>query len=195
MTAVNRGIMIEICYAQATIESSEARRNFISNTLDIIRATKGRGLIISSGAAGVLGVRGPADIVNLMAVWGLGRERGSEALGINPRGVVVNERLKRTSFRGVVDVIDGGERAIEKPMETKSKGPNVNGAGKRRIEENGSNEDGTPIISKRQKKRMKIEAKKAELEKSSPLKETPKDESKVLDEPDPNRTIKAKANG
>jgi ribonuclease P/MRP protein subunit RPP1 len=119
MTAVKRGVKIEICYAQATMEGLSARRYFISNVLEIIRATKGRGLILSSEAKSALGVRAPADVVNLMDVWGLGRERAAESLGVNPRGVVINEGIKRTSFRGVVDVIYGGERAIDQTEVTK----------------------------------------------------------------------------
>ncbi len=76
MTAINRGIRIEICYGQATGEDSSARRNFISNTMAIVRATKGRGIVISSEARNVLGLRAPADVLNLLGVWGLARERG-----------------------------------------------------------------------------------------------------------------------
>jgi ribonuclease P/MRP protein subunit RPP1 len=76
MTAVNRGIRFEICYSQS-MESGggDARRNFIGNVIAIVRATRGRGLVISSGAQSVLGVRAPADVLNLLAVWGLQRER------------------------------------------------------------------------------------------------------------------------
>ncbi|KAF8846888.1 PHP domain-like protein, partial [Acephala macrosclerotiorum] len=110
MTAVNRGIRIEICYAQATMGDASSRRNFISNCLGILRATSGRGLVVSSEATSVLGVRAPADVLNLLSVWGLGKDRGTEALDVNPRAVVVNEGIKRSGFRGVVDIIDGGDR-------------------------------------------------------------------------------------
>ncbi|TVY26709.1 putative ribonuclease P protein subunit, partial [Lachnellula hyalina] len=51
MTAVARGVRFEICYAQATGAGmgQEQRRNFIGNVVGIVRATKGRGLVISSG--------------------------------------------------------------------------------------------------------------------------------------------------
>ncbi|KAG9233159.1 RNase P subunit p30-domain-containing protein, partial [Amylocarpus encephaloides] len=135
MTAINRGVFIEICYGQALNADRDGRRNFIGNVLSIVRATKGRGIVISGGCEGVGGVRAPGDVVNLLNVWGLGRERGMEALGVNPRGVVVNEGIKRRGFRGVVDVVYGGERSVVvKDMEEgggEGKKDNKSGVGKK----------------------------------------------------------------
>lgn len=74
----------------------------------MIRATRGRGILLSSEARNVLGVRGPYDVMNLAQVWGLGQERGKEALCEEAGKVVKLAGMKRTSFRGVVDVIDRG---------------------------------------------------------------------------------------
>ncbi|EKD18079.1 RNase P subunit p30 [Drepanopeziza brunnea f. sp. 'multigermtubi' MB_m1] len=169
MTAVNRGVRIEICYAQASEGGSEARRNFISNAMAVVRATKGRGLVISSEAQSVLGCRAPADVVNLLGVWGLARERGAESMGVTSREVVVNEGVKRRSFRGVVEVIDGGENELAKvDAEGKGKGKggkareengNAQKGNKRKVEE--TNADGTPMLSKRAMKRAKLASKAA----------------------------------
>ncbi|CCC08086.1 hypothetical protein SMACR_01647 [Sordaria macrospora] len=110
MAAVHRGTRFEICYSQAfasgsSVDAQRARSNFIGNVLGLLRATKGRGIIVSSEARSALGLRGPADVVNLLAVWGLGPEKGTEALGTGPRAVVVNEGVKRRGFRGVVDIV------------------------------------------------------------------------------------------
>ncbi|KAL2270997.1 hypothetical protein VTJ83DRAFT_368 [Remersonia thermophila] len=122
MAAVARGIRFEVCYAQAlgsgpgaggAAEKQRARANFIGNVQSLVRATKGRGVILSSEARSALGLRAPADVVNLLAVWGLGPEKGFAALGEAPRSVVVNEGLKRRGFRGVVDIVktaEGGKR-------------------------------------------------------------------------------------
>lgn len=173
MTAVNRGVRFEISYAQATLEDSVSRRNFISNCLAIIRATKGRGLIISSEAKNALAVRGPADVINLMAVWGLGTERGTQAQELNPRAVVVNEGLKRTSYKGVVDVIAGGVREVSEGQErdaqpggNRSKNEKANG--KRKLEGPQRSGDSTPPISKRQAKKLRLEALKAGKNSGSP---------------------------
>lgn len=115
-SALQRGIRLEICYSPGISSTSssggnssnDARRNLIANAGALIRATRGRGIILSSEARNALGVRGPYDVMNLAQVWGLGQERGKEGLCEEAGKVVRLAGIKRTSFRGVVDVIDGG---------------------------------------------------------------------------------------
>jgi ribonuclease P/MRP protein subunit RPP1 len=177
MTAVNRGIFFEICYAQIVDADANKRTNFISNVMAIVRATKGRGLVLSSEAKGVLGLRGVADVVNLLGVWGLSRERAVEGCRENPRGVVVNEGIKRRGFRGVVDVVYGGmpesssfaaEHGKEKSITTpkiEKKGTGNNSA-KRKAEDKVTPQS-TPQLSKRAQKKARIAALQAENETSS----------------------------
>ncbi|KAK5037340.1 RNA-binding RNA processing protein rpp1 [Exophiala sideris] len=111
-SALQRGVRFEICYAPGIQHDANARRNLISGAAQLIRATRGRGVILSSEAKNALGVRGPHDVINLAQVWGLGQERGKEALCEEAGKVVRLAGIKRTSFRGVVDVIDGGSPPI-----------------------------------------------------------------------------------
>ena len=74
--------------------------------------TRGKGIIISSEAKRALTCRGPFDVVNLGVVWGLPQERGHEAITREARAVVVQGDMKRSSFRGVVDVVYGGEKPV-----------------------------------------------------------------------------------
>ncbi|EFQ27830.1 RNase P subunit p30 [Colletotrichum graminicola] len=111
MAAVSRGVRFEVCYAQVLgAPDARARATFISNLASLVRATKGRGVVVGSEARSALGLRAPNDVVNLLAVWGLASEKATEALGANPRGVVVNEGIKRSGFRGVVNVLEIGGR-------------------------------------------------------------------------------------
>ncbi|KAI0975339.1 RNase P subunit p30-domain-containing protein [Xylaria arbuscula] len=137
MFAVSRGVRFEVCYSQVlqgpapvyvigpkgskdaggsyvgntgTGVDARARAAFIGNVASLIRATRGRGIIISSEARSALGLRGPADVMNLLHVWGLPTDRAKEGLGVLPRGVVVNEGLKRSGFRGVIDIVGVAER-------------------------------------------------------------------------------------
>lgn len=110
MAAVARGVRFEINYAQALNADPRGRATFISNATNLIRATRGRGIMIGSEARSALELRAPADVVNLFNVWGLGNEKGMEGLGTVPRSVVVNEGMKRTGFRGVVDIVKTAER-------------------------------------------------------------------------------------
>lgn len=165
-TAISRGIKIELCYGQGILSNDPmAKRNLISNATQLIRVTRGRGLIFSSEAKSVLAVRAPSDIINLASVWGLGTEKGKDGLTKEPRSVVEFARLKRQSFKGIVDIVYGGEKPAEKPAaEGKEKqgqrrNTNKNQNGKRQ----GASLEGTAlrqseedkIPSKRQQKRNK----------------------------------------
>jgi ribonuclease P/MRP protein subunit RPP1 len=111
--ALNRGVRFEVCYAPGISSStSDDRRNLIAGATSLIRATRGRGIVFSSEARNALGLRGPHDVINLAQVWGLGQERGKEALCEEAGKVVKLAGMKRTSFRGVVEVIDGGGASI-----------------------------------------------------------------------------------
>lgn len=165
-SALQRGVRMEICYAPGVSnnDGGVSRRNLISNATQMIRATRGRGIIISSEAKKALACRGPADVVNLAAMWGLGQERGVEAIGRDARNVVVQAEMKRRSFRGVIDVIYGGEeppRPVQKDKSEKNEPTQV----KRKAE--GLDDEATEVVvsskpmSKREQKRQ---AKKARLE-------------------------------
>ena len=173
-SALDRGIKFEICYAPGVLnaDSGASRRNLISNTTQLIRATRGRGIIISSEAKSALACRGPADVINLAVIWGLGQERAIEALGRESRNVVVLAKMRRRAFRGVVDIVYGGGAPVKLPTEDQSPNTQQN-KGKRRadfVESDSSVKvDSTAIetspssISKREQKRQ---AKKARQEAS-----------------------------
>ena len=131
----------------------------ISNATQLIRATRGRGIVISSEAKMALGCRAPADVINLAVMWGLGQERGMEAVGREARNVVVQSEMKRRSFRGVIDVFYGGE-----PPEKISGNEKVEkakqGKGKRKADtlENGADEEVArpkPVSRREQKRQTK----------------------------------------
>ncbi|KAI5865870.1 RNase P subunit p30-domain-containing protein [Durotheca rogersii] len=112
MAAVARGLRFEVAYAPAlaastSADAARARACFAGNLAQLVRATRGRGLLLASEAAAPAALRAPADLVNLLAVWGgLPPDRGAAALGPVPRAVVANEALRRAGFRGVVGIVD-----------------------------------------------------------------------------------------
>lgn len=110
MAAVSRGVRFEVCYAQALAADPRGRAAFIGGVSNLVRATRGRGIVLSSEAKGALALRAPADVVNLMSVWGLPSEKGMQGFGVVPRSVVVNEGIKRSGFRGVVNVVEVAEK-------------------------------------------------------------------------------------
>lgn len=167
MAAVNRGVRFEICYSQVLSSNADARAraNFISNATSLIRATSGRGIILSSEASSALLLRGPADVVNLMSVWGLSNDKGLESLRATPRGVVVNEGVKRSGFRGVIDMVKVPQSEAKDMVV--AEGPDKKQRkGQQSRDNNGNNqkrkpgEDASPgiAVSKRQAKKMKLAA-------------------------------------
>ncbi|KAL9077766.1 MAG: hypothetical protein Q9161_000138 [Pseudevernia consocians] len=174
--ALQRGLKFEICYGPGILNSDggASRRNLISNATQLIRATRGRGIVISSETKRALACRGPADVVNLAVLWGLGQEKGMEAIGKEARGVVVQAEMKRRSFRGVIDVVYGGEKP-GREAEKSAKGKQEKGKRKADVLEDdnagGCNAAPKPI-SKREQKRQ---AKKARLDTGKYAENEPKE--------------------
>ena len=166
--AVRAGKRFEICYSQGLLGDAQARRNLITNATQLIRASRGRGLVLSSETkAGAIGIRGPWDVVNLSVIWGLGQERGYEAVSAEARKVVVSAGLKRTGYRGVVDVVYGGEKpaAIGNEESSKMEKQTKTGQGKKRKadavddgKEDGHENNTEAPISKREVKRRAKQA-------------------------------------
>ena len=119
---------------------------------------------MSSEARRALACRGPADVINMAVLWGLGQGRGVEALGREARSVVMQAEMRRRSYGGVVDVVYGGEKH-EPPMleEKAARAKSLKGKRKAEVMENqGEEVDNSPKpLSKREQKRQ---AKKARLE-------------------------------
>lgn len=121
--AVSRGVRLEICYGPGVTGSGlDARRNLIGNAMSLIRATRGRGIIVSSEAKRALSLRAPWDVINLTCVWGLSQERGKEAICEEARKVTALAQLKRTSWRGIIDIVHGGKKAKPEKPALKQKG-------------------------------------------------------------------------
>jgi ribonuclease P/MRP protein subunit RPP1 len=163
MAAVARGVRFEISYAQVLAADQRGRANFIGNATELIRATRGRGIVISSEATGALTLRAPADVINLLSVWGLHSEKGMEGLRSVPRSVVVNEGIKRTGYRGVINVVqpaaDSNKRSEEKQTDEKGAKKAKNPKRKNLGEEDGQAPSGNN--SKRQAKKAKLASRAA----------------------------------
>lgn len=173
-SALQRGIRFEICYSPGITDGSDARRNLISGATALVRATRGRGIIISSEAKSALGLRGPWDVVNLAVIWGISQERGKEAVCEEASKVVQLARLKRESYRGVVEMVFGGPKAEEVPKREEVPKHNdenglTNGAKRKAIDISGDAPQTEDIVevkalSKSQKKKLAKQHKKARIE-------------------------------
>jgi ribonuclease P/MRP protein subunit RPP1 len=112
-SALQRGIRFEIAYSPGVAGSSDAKRNLIAGATSLIRATRGRGIILSSEARNVLGLRAPHDVMNLAQIWGLEQARGREGVCEEAAKVVRLAELRRNSYRGAIVIVDPGKPAHE----------------------------------------------------------------------------------
>jgi ribonuclease P/MRP protein subunit RPP1 len=111
-SATSRGVFIEISYAPSLTDLS-SRRQLLSNANAIVRASRGRGLLITSSATQAMGLRSPYDVINLATFWGLSQERGREAMAENARKVLVKAQTRTGVHKGVL-------RMLTMPQETPS---------------------------------------------------------------------------
>lgn len=100
--AVDNGIMFEICFGDA-MRDAQSRKNAISNARRIVDATKGKNIIISSGASDPLLLRGPYDLINLAHLFGLEAAAARRCLAQNGRALILHAMTRKTA-RGILDL-------------------------------------------------------------------------------------------
>lgn len=98
--AIKRGIFFEILYAPALREET-ARRNVFTNALALTRATRGKGVIISSGARSAFELRGPYDVINLATLFGLSEQDAKAAVSRNCDAVLAHAKARK-AYKGAV---------------------------------------------------------------------------------------------
>lgn len=101
--AVDKGVRVEIGYSAST---SEGRKHVISNASGLIRASRSRGIVISSETDNCLNVRGPYDVTNMAVLWGLDHMRARNAVGKEPGLVVRGAELRKNSYKQTVELVE-----------------------------------------------------------------------------------------
>ncbi|KAK9807879.1 hypothetical protein WJX72_011994 [[Myrmecia] bisecta] len=100
--ALSRGIHFEICYSTALRDDS-ARRNLFSHVAGLVRATRGQGIVVSSGARAAFDLRGPYDVLNLATLFGLHEGHAKAALTSRCQAVVEHARLRK-AYKGAIRI-------------------------------------------------------------------------------------------
>lgn len=98
--ALKRGLHFEICYASALREET-ARRNFFANALALTRATRGKGIVVSSSARSAFELRGPYDVINMATLFGLSEQDAKAALTTNCEAVIAHAQARK-AYKGAV---------------------------------------------------------------------------------------------
>ncbi|CAO1621299.1 unnamed protein product [Sympodiomycopsis kandeliae] len=103
---LENGAVFEITYSPALPgHNQEIRlRNLISNTRDLLRITNGgKGLILSSAASTIMGLRNPTDVMNLATLFGFSSSLARDAVS-DTCSRLWKRAQSRRSFRAVVGV-------------------------------------------------------------------------------------------
>ena len=74
-----------------------------ANAQALSRETRGKGILLSSGARTAIELRGPYDLVNLATFLGLSEVQAHAAVGKNAAAVVEHAK-KRKAFRGTLTI-------------------------------------------------------------------------------------------
>lgn len=120
-SAVEKGIKFEFCYSSvitgpagylvsSTTETNMslsttallARKVFFNNVMQLIRASRSNGLVVSSGAVQPLQARNGNDILNLLKTVGLDSARAKACLTDNAEKVLISGRLRIKSFKQTI---------------------------------------------------------------------------------------------
>ena len=115
--AIERGISFEILYAPA-IRDEGLRKHIITNALELTRVSKGRNVVISSGAERTIELRGPYDLINLGILFGLKPDQSKAAVSKNIRSIIYHAQARNKTVKGVVSlekmpISSGVKRASE----------------------------------------------------------------------------------
>ncbi|KAG4306497.1 hypothetical protein PORY_000485 [Pneumocystis oryctolagi] len=103
--AITRGIRLEICYASG-ISDANCRKHLICNASALVRATRGKGIVISSEASNLMFCRSGYDVINLSTFWGLSQEKGRSALGKEAKSVIIHGEARKNPTKGVIKVVE-----------------------------------------------------------------------------------------
>lgn len=93
--AAEKGVAFEVSYAGALADGAP-RRHLISNAVALVRALRGRQLLLSSDAASLFGLRGPYDVINLALLFNLDLQQARDAVVATPAAVVQHAAARRS---------------------------------------------------------------------------------------------------
>uniref|UniRef100_H2ZNP8 Uncharacterized protein n=1 Tax=Ciona savignyi TaxID=51511 RepID=H2ZNP8_CIOSA len=94
--AISRGLYFEVCYSPM-IRDSTTRRLTITNTQRLVESSKGKNLILSSGALHPMELRGPNDVANLNTLFGITENLHPHSVGSNCRSAIVHGFTRKTA--------------------------------------------------------------------------------------------------
>lgn len=118
-SGIEKGIFFEINYKDMICINGEtnSRKSFFSNTKSLIRASRSRGLIVSSGSTNPLQIRAQFDVVNTLCILGLDSNRANATMRDWSAKALLSGRLRIKSFKQVI-AIGGDDNLIDNSKES-----------------------------------------------------------------------------
>ncbi|KAJ2793424.1 RNA-binding RNA processing protein rpp1, partial [Coemansia furcata] len=98
------GLALEISY-QPALTDSATRQQWVSNAASIVRVTRGRGVIWTSGARQAFDLRSPYDISALGEVLQLNGDLSKRALSTSSRATLVHAFTRTNTLRAVISSV------------------------------------------------------------------------------------------
>ena len=80
------------------------RRVFVNNAANLIRSTRGKNIIISSGARDLMEQRAPWDVINMGCVLGMTTDKAKESITSNPIKALKHAQSRKI-FKAAVEVL------------------------------------------------------------------------------------------
>ena len=115
--AIDRGISFEIIYGNSIVDVA-LRRQAILMAQNICRVTKGKNVILTSGADSEWILRAPADAMNLAGIFGIPAHLKKQALCEHQKRVVEHAASRKLTFRTAVATVQ--EAVFDAPSSAKT---------------------------------------------------------------------------
>ncbi|EDK43523.1 conserved hypothetical protein [Lodderomyces elongisporus NRRL YB-4239] len=141
-SGIQKGIRYEINYSHIVsgtkgyvndnVNSNLLKKNWFSNVLQLIRSSRSKALVVSSGAQNPLQVRNGNDILVLLKTLGLDSSRAKSCITMESENALVNGRLRIKSHKQAISI--GDEKLVNNDHEDSEKRNNALGY-KRKISE------------------------------------------------------------
>lgn len=138
--AVERGVHFEIIYSTAFMGTTE-RTQLLAIAMNMVVFTKGKNIIVSSGAEHELDFRGPYDIVNLGLLFNFKEEQSKAAITKNCRAVLFHAQARKGTERSVISGTRLLPHAIEEAKDIVKATCSRGKISKDDVTGNGNNED------------------------------------------------------
>ena len=99
--AIERGVHFKILYSPMILDS-DCRTTHHFSFKGYLRLTKGKNVILASGAEKPIDLRGPYDVINLGLLLGFNESIARKAISDNCRSALVHPQAQNATAKGVV---------------------------------------------------------------------------------------------